>query len=389
MKDKIFAVELSFDSTQPNICEHASKSAQDFQRLHKMLKKNDSPYFILNTCRRLTIFTSSSCPGKAFRFFEDLGIEKKHLSKFKGEDAVQHMLKIAAGLKSPNVGENEILHQLKNVLKESSRLKILDVYLRNLLQKAIETGKRIRSETTILKNNLSYPAIVHKILKEKMIAVNGKIILFIGNGKLGSNCIKYFVNKNAKVTLATRNPGNAVGFDPSVNIISRDRIVSVLANFEVVIGAASCSKPIIMKSNVEKLSDDPIFIDLAMPVNFDPDISILGPNLLFNLEYIFEQASVLEKEKSSALQDAKRIVDEEKDTFVQWLKGRKAVKIISRLKKELEQIKSEEQNRLMDDLGEMDLHHKKIVSNVVNRLTSRIAHTQYSHIKNFVVHEHS
>ena len=43
----------------------------------------------------------------------------------------------------------------------------------------------------------------------------------------------------------------------------------------------------------------------------------------------------------------------------------------------------------MGDFGEMDLHQKRIINDLVNRLTSRIAHTHYSHIKDFVVNEQS
>lgn len=389
MKDKIFAVELSFDTAPRDISELASGHVQDIKGLHEKLERHANPYFILGTCQRLTVFASSSCPGKLIHFFEELNIAKKYLKVLKGDKAVQHLLAIAGGLKSPNIGENEILHQLKNVLKESNKQEILDVSLQKLLHKAIETGKRIRTETSILKNNLSYPGIAYKILKERGLELDGKNVLVIGNGKLGKSCINYFLNKKALLTLATRNPGKKADLKENVKVISRDEITNHLSKFDVIIGAASTKKQLITKSMFKNISDVPVFIDLAMPANFDPSIQLLKNNTLFNLEYIFEKGQDLKLAKSAALREANKIVAEETESFVHWLKSRKAVRIISTLKKELELIKNEEQTRLLENLGEIDFQQKKMIDNLVNRLTSRIAHTHYSHIKNFVVHEQS
>ena len=330
---------------------------------------------------------SASCPGKVIRLFEEMNIPKAYLKTFKEEEAIQHLLEIAGGLKSPNVGENEILYQLKSVLKEAASLGILDVTLRKLLHKAIETGRRIRSETEILKNNLSYPAIVHRLLKERNKDISQIRVLVVGYGKLGRSFLKYFTNRNVDVTLATRNPQQAR--ESGIKVISRDIIKNILDNFDVIIGAATTKKPLVKKDDIFTLKSMPVFIDLAMPANFDPEIESRAPGLLFNLESIFAKVKTIKEKRSFALQQAGGIIKEETESYLHWLKGRKAVKIISTLKQELEQIKSEEHNRLLNDFGEMNLHQRKIISSLVNRLTSRIAHTHYSQIKEFVVHEQS
>lgn len=389
MKDNIFAVELSYDTAPENICDIMSKSAQDINYLHDLVKQNGVPYFIVNTCRRFTVFTTSSCPGRSIRFFESLNVGKKYLKIFKAEKAVQHLLEIAGGLKSPNLGEHEILHQVKNVIKESEALNILDVNLKKLLQKAIETGKRIRTETNILQNNLTYPAIVNKILKEQNQNVAGQEILVIGNGKLGNSLVKYFLVKKARLTLATRSAQDKTKPDKSVKIISREEITKYLSTFQIVIGAAGTKKLIITKKQVIGLKNKPLFIDLAIPANIDPEINTPGNQILFNLDYIFKDSIYNKNENSTAVKQAENIVMDETEAFLRWQKSRKAVGIINTLKEELNQIKSEEQKRLLADLGDIDLHQQKVITSLINRLTSRIAHTHYNHIKNFVVNGYS
>jgi glutamyl-tRNA reductase len=390
MKDKIYAVELAFDKAPSDVCKQASERTQDSRELYRAFGENNGSYFILRTCCRIAVFTTASCPGKTIHFFESLGIEKKYVRTRKNQEAVELLLKIAAGLKSPNIGENEILHQLKNVLKEASLLKTIDVTLRKLLQKGIETGRRVRSETAILKNNLSYPAVIHKILKEKNVLINGEEFLIIGNGKLGNSCIKYFLNRGARITLATRKPESAFLWDNSIRVIPREQIAAVLSDYKVVLGAAELKKPLLSMEDITRSGKNAaLFVDLGMPGNFDGKIGNHLPDSFFNLDDIFKQTRAIEQEKEMAIQQSGSIVEEETEAYIHWLKGRKAVKIINTLKEELEQIKTEEQNRLLNDLGEMDLHQKKIINSLVNRLASRIAHTHYSHIKEFVVDEQS
>jgi len=261
--------------------------------------------------------------------------------------------------------------------------------LRKLLQKAVETGRRIRSETTIMRNNLSYPAITHKIIKENKLDAAGLKILVIGNGNLGKSCIRYFLNKNADITLATRNPEKFYDTEPALKVISRKNASNMLKDFSVIIGATTSAKVLVTADDVKNLSRKTVFVDLAVPGNFDPEIKNMPSAKYFDLEYIFHKASIIKEEKDNALGQADRIIEEEEDAYIHWLKGRKAVKIISTLKEELEIIKMEEKSRFHDDFGGMDLHQKKIINNLVNRLTSRIAHIHYSHIKDFVVHEQS
>jgi len=76
MKVKVFAVELAADTAPKEIFEHASRHAGDTRGLYDLFKKHHSPHFILQTCRRLALFTVGTCPGKSIHFFEDLKIDK-------------------------------------------------------------------------------------------------------------------------------------------------------------------------------------------------------------------------------------------------------------------------------------------------------------------------
>lgn len=390
MKVKIFGVELASNSSPKAVFEKVSKKAQDIQGLYYKFSKNNSPFFILSTCQRLALFTVGTCPGKSIHFFEELGVKKKYLNTYKKDGAAEYLFSISAGLQSANIGESEILNQLKNTLYEARQNKSLDAILQKLLQKAIEVGKKVRTETSIVNNNESYPAIINKLLLKNFKEITSKNILVIGNGKLGNSCIHYFLNKKNSITLATRNPKK---IDPLLEdrtlVIPRDNIKNVLFSFDIVIGAASLVDPILTTNNFQNNKRNIFLVDLGSPANFSQDISGIDQVTLYSLEDIFRIGRKIKHEKVQSIEDANKIINLETHEFSNWLKSRKAAKIIHTLKEELEQIKSEEHVRRLNDLSDLDIQQQKIVEMMVERLTSRIAHTHYSHIKDFVVNDQS
>jgi len=85
--------------------------------------------------------------------------------------------------------------------------------------------KKVRSKTGLMKNSLSYPAVVNLLLKEQFDSLNDKNVLVIGNGKLGRSFIQNYINKGSNVFLATRNPNNIKEyFEGKVTAFQREEI---------------------------------------------------------------------------------------------------------------------------------------------------------------------
>lgn len=389
MYNKIFGVELTNNDSTKNLLGHISGIAQNKNKLHNDIKQGEFPYFVLNTCRRFVLFTSTNCPGKLIRFFENNGVAKKYLNIYRKEKAIVHLLEIAAGLKSPNVGENEILHQLKNQLDEAREFGSLDAILENLVQKAIRVGKRVRAETSLSKNTLSYPALIFKILQSHFSNIAEKRLLVLGSGKLGQKCINYFVNKGTVVTIATRNKQRLKkAINKKINIISRNELTANLHEYDIFIGAASVTDELLKTNHFSEIQQKQVLIDLGMPANFEPAIKQLSPTKhLYNLCDIFRVSLPEKTKKNREIGKAHKIIEQEKGLFIEWLKNRRAAKIISALNEEIEQIKLDEKNQIISKIKDIDPDQIKLIDLVVHRLSARIAHKHYEHIKNFVAHE--
>ncbi|MGC8608670.1 MAG: glutamyl-tRNA reductase, partial [Thermoplasmata archaeon] len=89
-------------------------------------------YVIIITCNRIEIyFRSESIPE-----FPIGGYVVLH-----EDEAIKHLLRVASGLDSMSIGENEVLRQVKEAYETLIRIHRIDKILSFLFMKAISTGK--------------------------------------------------------------------------------------------------------------------------------------------------------------------------------------------------------------------------------------------------------
>src|SRR5439155_14377237 len=111
---------------------------------------------VLSTCNRSEVYAVAGEEDVALPTFarrlarEDPGPDlDSHLFCLDGESAVQHLFAVAAGIDSQIVGEPQILGQVREAFAAAQEKGALGTVLDRLFQRALEVGKRVRSETEI------------------------------------------------------------------------------------------------------------------------------------------------------------------------------------------------------------------------------------------------
>lgn len=119
---------------------------------------------ILSTCNRLEIYAVLRDSEHGLRevtqfLAESKGVAlpmlQRHLFTLLHQDAVMHLMRVAAGLDSIVLGEGQILAQIKVTHKLAQQGKGVDRILNQLFKAAITGGKRVREETDIGKGAIS------------------------------------------------------------------------------------------------------------------------------------------------------------------------------------------------------------------------------------------
>lgn len=125
----------------------------------------------------------------------------------KGADAIVHLLRVACGLESVIVGEDEVLHQVREALREARMHQIVDRRLNRLFETAIAAGRRARSGRTASSGNLAQSAVAWL---RKRADISGGSVVVAGAGRMGAALAHSIRDAGAEVIIASRDAGKAV-----------------------------------------------------------------------------------------------------------------------------------------------------------------------------------
>src|SRR5216684_517043 len=152
-------------------------------------------WIVLSTCHRLEVYGFGAMP------VVDIPVKVSA-----GEDAVRQAMRVAAGLESAIVGEDEILHQVRDALKQARASRQVDGRLQRLFETAIAAGRRARAGRTASSGNLAQKAVAW--LEEKS-PLAGKPVLVVGAGRMASNLAHAARLAGGTITIASRDAAKA------------------------------------------------------------------------------------------------------------------------------------------------------------------------------------
>src|SRR5258708_19264771 len=125
------------DTTDANDRDDLARSVRERIAAH-------SDWILLNTCHRVELYGFGTAPGLDAR-----------LRVVTGEAAVRHLIRVAAGLESAIIGEDDVLHQVREALGNARAGRMLDGRLLRLFETAIAAGRSARAGRTAARGNLA------------------------------------------------------------------------------------------------------------------------------------------------------------------------------------------------------------------------------------------
>jgi glutamyl-tRNA reductase len=172
-------------------------SADERERIARSAKETITAHhaILLSTCHRVELYGLGTMPDLDPR----LQVET-------GETAVRHLIRVAAGLESAIVGEDEVLHQVRDALGNARASRPVDRRLERLFETAIAAGRRARAGRTATSGNLAQRAV--SWLQERS-TLAGRTVLIAGAGRMGSSLAHSAKLAGADVTIASRDENRA------------------------------------------------------------------------------------------------------------------------------------------------------------------------------------
>jgi glutamyl-tRNA reductase len=295
---------------------------------------------LMSTCNRMEIWFSVNHRAD-FTPMELLcdyiGVKTERYAPFfverRGREAVDHLFRVAAGLESRIVGEDQIVTQVGDALALARSCYAADHTLEVLFRLAVTAAKRVKTEAHISSADQSVIHTALKNLAEEGLSVEGKRCMVIGNGMMGRLSAQTLMDHGADVTVTVRQYHRGVVDIPMhakrINYIDR---LEFLPGCDYVVSATSSPNYTLQLKDLEPLKPDhPIrLIDLAVPRDIDPLCKALDWVRLYDIDsfHVDHRSERL----TEALVQAQAILDEEEERFYSWYGGKDFIPQIQRIK---------------------------------------------------------
>lgn len=350
--------------------------------VNEIYRKKLGDAFVVSTCNRTEIYTTSPnyrLIAEMYCQFVEVGYEDfmQFVQVLKGEDALLHLFRVAAGLESQILGDFEIIGQIKKAYQRFKKhKKFSNPYLERAINSAIQISKRIKNETTISNGAASVSfAAVHYILKTQP-QISQKNILLLGVGEIGQNTVENLVKHvpQAKVKIANRSFEKAEKIAIKYNIpqISFEDFEKEMTSTDILIVATGAPKPIVGENHFSK-DKEILVIDLSIPHNVDKKVA---QNTLVKLVDVDELSLHIQdtlEQRKKEIPKAEKIIREMSKEFFDWEKKRKYAPNIHQFKAALKEIESHEMHNIHRKHRYVDIEDMELSEKLIQKITNRFA----------------
>ena len=291
----------------------------------RLVRENEELYpVMLCTCNRTELYYIGRDFDKEARGISILSelsgisesVLKQKIMMFRGERAVVHLFRVACGIDSMVIGEDEILGQVKSAYAFSTERQKLSNSTNIIFQSAIAAAKKIKTETELSKSSVSTATLAAKIAAH--IAPNPRVMLIGATGKIGGAVLKNLLSyKNVTVLATARSHNGSLSIhsnNPSLSVVPYENRYDFLNECDCMISATSSPHFTIVADKLRGFSDKKrLFIDLAVPRDIDPKIAEQSSVTLYGIDYFSELAKENNAKKLSGVEQANSIIEAEID----------------------------------------------------------------------------
>jgi glutamyl-tRNA reductase len=340
---------------------------------------------VLKTCNRVEIYVVSPRGEKVlFDLAKKARVSSRIIDFHDHDESLRHLLRLASGLESMIIGEDQILGQMKELTQMAAKAGTTGWMLESAFKKAIQVGKRVRRETRINERSVSVGSAAVDLAEDILGDLTGLSVLVIGAGDTGELISRALKARDiGSLTVTNRTLGSAESLAARLggNAVPFEEMPLCLKKADVVISATSAPHYILLKDDIEKAMAERceklLIIDIANPRDVDLAAAEVPNVELHNIDSLKNISSENMKQRMADAAAVEAIIAEELDLLKAKYKRKEAEDLLARLYSLAETIKDQEVKKAMNKLsarhtlGEIEQQVLRDMSHsIVNKLLS-------------------
>lgn len=349
---------------------------------------------IISTCNRTEIyFEFENHVGEENKFLHSIVKELVEFKRFKDSlspylnnligsyNVANHLFRLVSGLESMIIGEFQIVEQLKDAYYFSIKHKMLGPILKRMIQKSLETGKYIRTNTDIGRGavSVSYAAVEQITKKYDLTKSN---FLCVGLGETSKLSIRHLHQKkirNIKICNRTESKAKLFSKELGYSSVKFEDFKKEIKKSDVVFFSTSSKTTLLNKSDLEKIMKNRrkklLLVDLSVPRNLESDLNELKNVEVINVDNLKDVVNDNYKKRKGEIIKAELYIEEFLVEFDDWTNARLLRPSILSLKKQVRELIVNEtlnynsKNKNEDDFNS---HLNKVYDKFSNNLVKKI-----------------
>ncbi len=314
---------------------------------------------VLKTCNRVEIYVVAPRGEKVlFDLAKKARVSSRIIDFHDHDESLLHLLRLASGLESMIIGEDQILGQMKELTQIAMKAGTTGWMLETAFKKAIQVGKRVRKETRINERSVSVGSAAVDLAEEILGDLKGKSVLVIGAGETGELISRALLSREiGSLAVTNRTLSSAVCLAESLGgeAVPFDDMPCRLHTADVVISATSAPHYILLKSDIEMAmagrSNKLLIIDIANPRDVDQAAAEVPGVELHNIDSLKNISRENMMQRMAEAARVEEIITEELQLLRAKYKRKEAEELLARLYSQAELIKDQEVRKAMNKLS--------------------------------------
>jgi len=298
--------------------------------------------------------------------------------------AASHLLKVAGGLDSMILGENQVLGQVREGYSSSCAVKAAGKVIHRLFHQAFRVGKQIRTDTEMGKGACSVSSASIDLIHSRNNGLKDPTVLFVGiNQMIYMAACNLRHDHHGELLFANRTRDKAVRFAKQFGSegFGLDELPQLMQKADLLISCTGSKEPIVSASMIENLvkeipDKNLTMMDMAIPCDIEYKKGTY-PNIhAFDLEDVRHHVVQQQEIRQAAIPQAEEIADRRLTEFMYWFNHVRHERLSASVEQSFEQLREKELAGILNKLSpELQNELTESTRNLVQKLVRVTART--------------
>ncbi|ELZ01310.1 glutamyl-tRNA reductase [Natrialba chahannaoensis JCM 10990] len=309
------------------------------------------------------------------------------------DDSLTHLLRVATGLESVVLGEDQIIGQVRTAYEDARAAGGIGTMLEPAVTKAIHVGERARTETEINEGVVSLGSAAIR-LAGQTVSLEGANALVVGAGEMGQLAARSLADADVdELVVSNRTVSRA---DHLISELDHDNARAVplesldmlAPRADVIVAATGSDEPVIGRAhfvgtdgedamdgeNATMSEDERVVVDLGQPRDVDPAIDALDSITVYDLDDLETITEETREQRADAAREVETMINHEFDLLCEQYKRARADEVIAAMYESAARIKQRELETALSQLEDESFTpaQREVVETMADALVSQL-----------------